>query len=61
MQTRDVLTVAEVAKLLGQPRRTVAEQVRLGAIPSEKLPGRTGAYLIERADVERLREQPCVG
>ena len=61
MQTRDVLTVAQVAELLKQPRRTVAEQVRTGAIPSEKLPGKTGAYLIDRADVEQLRQQSSLG
>jgi excisionase family DNA binding protein len=55
------MTVDEAAKLLNRPRRTLADQVRRGVIPSEKLPGKTGAYLLERADVERLREQSCVG
>ncbi len=55
------MTVAEAAELLKLPRRTISEQVRLGAIPSEKLPGKTGAYLIDRADVEQLRQQSRTG
>lgn len=51
----DAITTAEVAALLGVDRRTVHRMVAAGTLsPTLKLPGRTGALLFARADVEAL-------
>ena len=53
--TLDLMTVGEVAARLGVSIRTVhrmAEDGRLRA--ATKLPGPKGAWLFERADVERF-------
>jgi hypothetical protein len=37
---------------------TIAKYVKRGKLkPSRKLPGRTGAYLFHRSDVEQLRDE----
>jgi len=53
----DLLTSAEASDLLGVTRRTVQRMADAGTLPiAHKNPGRTGAYLFRRADVEALRE-----
>ena len=53
----DLITVAEAAKLLGRPSRTVLAQASRGRLPFvTKLDGRTGAYLFDRATIEALAE-----
>lgn len=55
MPKNPLIPTAEVAQILGVDVRTVhrmADDRRL--TPSMKIPGRTGAYLFDRADVERL-------
>lgn len=53
--THTDLTVAEAAQALGVHRKTILRAVKSGRLrQSRKLPGRTGAYLIPAADVERL-------
>lgn len=55
---RLAITSDEAATLLGVDRRSVVRFVDRGELtPSLKLPGRTGAYLFERADVEQLQQQ----
>lgn len=51
----DLLTTAQVADLLGVTVATVNRWALLGkATPVRKLPGPTGAYLYERAEVDAL-------
>lgn len=53
----DLIPTAEVAKLLGVHIATVTRRAALGQIPvAMKLPGETGAYLFDRADIEALGE-----
>lgn len=55
----DYLTTAEVAAVLGRPIATVNRWARTGRLPvAGKLPGRTGANLYRRADVEQLLNEP---
>ena len=55
---RLTITSDEAATLLDVDRRSVVRFVVRGELtPALKLPGRTGAYLFERADVEQLRAQ----
>lgn len=49
------ITVAEAAAILAVNRKTVLRRVAAGILkPTQKLPGETGAYLFDRAEVERL-------
>lgn len=51
------LTTVEVAALLGVERHTVPKLVKAGKLAAQKLPGRTGAFLFERAAVEALADE----
>ncbi|WP_179278002.1 excisionase family DNA-binding protein [Rhodococcus sp. 14-2470-1a] len=56
-----LLTVAQAASRLGITRRGVLQAISRNAIAAQKLPTRTGAYLIEPEEVERynaLRQRP---
>lgn len=45
----------EAAEILGVPRTTLASRLAAGAIaPAIKLPGRTGAFLFDRAYIEQI-------
>lgn len=56
------LTSATACSLLGIDRSTLTRWVQSGRVtPVFKLPGSTGAYLFDRDDVERLREQRTAG
>jgi len=49
------ITTAQAAEVLDVEHRSVFRMVKRGELsPSAKLPGRTGAYLFKRAEVERL-------
>ena len=51
------LTVSEAAALIGIKPRSVARAIRDGRlIPTRKLPGRTGAYLIDLDEVRKYAE-----
>jgi excisionase family DNA binding protein len=50
----DLISTAQAAGLLGKDVRTVHRMIRRGELPAEKLPGRRGAYLIHRADVDTI-------
>lgn len=45
------MTVAEAAGIIGITPRAVAKAIQAGRIPARKLPGRTGAYLLDPAEV----------
>ena len=52
----DTITTAEAAVILGKSVATVNRLALLGRLtPTLKLPGKTGAYLFARADVEALK------
>jgi len=48
------MSAAEAADLLNCHRSTIARYVAAGTLEATKLPGRTGAYLFDRAAVEAL-------
>lgn len=49
------LTTREAAELLGESVRQTIRRVEAGTLkPSRKLPGIRGAYIFDRADVERI-------
>lgn len=51
----DLLTVGQVAELLGKAPRTILHRIAVGQLPATKLgTGKTSAYVIRRADVEAL-------
>lgn len=53
----ETLTTAQAAELLGKSVATVNRMVLLGRLnPAAKLPGKTGAYLYRREDIEALRQ-----
>lgn len=47
------LLIWQAAARLNRSPQTVRAWVRSGELPAEKLPGRTGAFLIDPADVAR--------
>lgn len=55
MHALDHITTLEVARTLGLHVRSVHRLVDNGVLtPTQKLPGKTGAYLFDREAVERL-------
>lgn len=52
----DLITTRSVALLLGESIRQTIRRVERGDLkPAQKLPGLRGAYLFDRAEVDRLR------
>ena len=52
------ITVAEAAETLSVDRKTVLRLITSGRLtPTRKLPARTGPYLLDRAEVERLARE----
>ncbi|WP_280317241.1 helix-turn-helix domain-containing protein [Nocardia wallacei] len=54
-KTSNVLSVVEAAERLGIGRRAVVDLIRTHQLPAEKLPGRTGAYVLTPDAVEEFR------
>lgn len=53
----DLLTTAQAAEILGKHPRTVQRMVASGAlVPATTLPGKTGAHLFARSEVERAKD-----
>ncbi len=51
--TEPLLSTAEVAQILGRPVRTINRMVERGELVTvQQLPGRTGARLFRRADID---------
>lgn len=49
------ITIAEAVAIAGRDRSTIIRWISSGKLqPTRKLPGRTGTYLLNRSDVERL-------
>lgn len=56
MPTTELLTVTQVAAELNITRRAVVHRITAGTLAAEKLgDGRTNAYVITRAEVERVK------
>lgn len=52
-----LIATREVANRLGVTVATVSRMVKRGDLPAvQKLPGRTGAYLFDRAEIEKLAD-----
>lgn len=57
----ELVGTREAAEIGGVTQRTVARWVETGKLtPYAKIPGRTGAYLFRREDVEALAEPEVV-
>jgi excisionase family DNA binding protein len=57
MANTDLLGTVEAAEIIGCERSTLSRWIAFGRIlPAHKLPGRNGAVLFERAEVERAAE-----
>lgn len=50
------ITVLEAVKLTGLSRRSITYAARTGKLSARKLPGRTGAYLLNLDEVRRYAE-----
>lgn len=54
----DLLSVTQVAEELGKPPRTVHHMIATGRLTATKIgDGRTSAYVITRAEVERVKAE----
>ncbi len=53
---RHEITVLEAVKLTGLSRRSITYAARTGKLSTRKLPGRTGAYLLNLDEVRRYAE-----
>lgn len=54
MATAELIGSAEACEILHIDRSTLTRWIRDGKITAHKLPGQTGAFILTRADVERL-------
>jgi hypothetical protein len=50
------ITVREAVKLTGLSRRSITYAARTGKLSTRKLPGRTGAYLLNLDEIRRYAE-----
>lgn len=52
----DWITTQEAATIIGISRRAVAAAIREGRLNAQKLPGRTGSYLLSITEVRKYAE-----
>lgn len=52
MRNSDWITTSLAQQRTGIPRRTIIAAITAGRLPAVKLPGQTGAYLIDPADLQ---------
>jgi len=52
-----MIGTAEASEILRIDRSTVTRWYLDGKLPGQKLPGQTGAYVFDLADVEKLRDK----
>ncbi|AON97401.1 LamD-like [Gordonia phage Nyceirae] len=55
------ISTLEAARVLGVVPVTVQRWARQGVIAAEKMPGKTGAYIIRRSELERFRSARADG
>lgn len=54
----DLIGTAQAAEVIGVDRSTLSHWIAKGRIsPVQKLPGKTGALLFARSEVERVRDE----
>ena len=53
---QNLIGVTEAAAILGIKPRGVQHRITAGTLIAHKLPGKTGAYVLDRADVEAARD-----
>lgn len=57
MHDTELIGSAEAAKILGIARTTLTRRIAAGVVcPASKLPSATGAYVFDRAEIDRLAE-----
>ena len=56
VSNQEPIGVTEAAARLRMTRRGVHKAIHRGDLPARKLPGRTGAYVLDPADVERYAD-----
>ena len=57
-ELNDLIGTAQAARILGKQPRTVQRMVAAGVLtPVTTLPGKTGAHLFSREDVERVKAE----
>lgn len=56
MPNFEAIGIRDAVAILNRPKRTVIHWVTTGQLPAQKLPGLTGAYVFDRAEVERFAE-----
>lgn len=54
MKQIDLMSASTAAHRLGVTKRTVQRMATDGRLPSQKMPGKTGAFLIDPVAVEKL-------
>ena len=54
-KSRNPITVADAAHILGKDRKTILRWIGLGLIPAVKLTGKTGAWLIDPRDIDSIK------
>lgn len=54
MEQVEWLSLLQAAAAVGVPRTTMQNWALKGKVRAHKMPGRTGAYLISRDEVDRL-------
>lgn len=61
-KNRRMISTGETARLLNEDPRTVQRKAKAGEYQAEKMPGLRGAYIFDRAYVQRLvaRRQKAV-
>ena len=52
----ELLSVEQVAELLHISPRAVRHRALVGTLPAIKMPGRTGAYIFRRGEIDAARE-----
>jgi excisionase family DNA binding protein len=57
MTDRVLIGSAQAAEMLGIDKSTLTRWVISGKLAAEKLPGALGAYVLDLADVEKLRDE----
>jgi len=56
----DLVNTAEAAQILHLDRSAFVRRVQMGKVPVHyRAPGRTGAYLFRREDIEALASNPA--
>lgn len=54
---QNVIGTTEAAEVLGVDPATITRMAKDGRLTGRKLPGATGAWVFDLADVERLRDE----